>query len=452
MPLSTGMPMAMEQDFVYCVMADRAGVQMFYDYAKVHVKAGDGGNGIVAWRREKYVPMGGPAGGDGGDGGSIILEADNNLRTLIDFRYNTHYKAERGKHGQGSSMHGSNAEDKILRVPVGTVVRDAETEQILADLTTPGQRVTVAKGGRGGRGNTHFVSSTHRAPTLAENGDAGEERWITLELKLLADVGLVGFPNVGKSTIISHVSAAKPKIADYHFTTIVPNLGMVKVDEGRSFVMADIPGLIEGAADGAGLGHRFLRHTERTKVLVHVLDISGSEGRDPLEDFAIVNQELETYNPVLMKRPMVIAANKTDIMGEVDYLARLREALPQYEVFPISAATGEGLRPLVYRLAELVEQVELEPEEVTPVEEVKVTQVVENEVKFVIERDEAGVFVVSGPEIERHWRRTNFVNDDAVTRFLQIVEAMGVVKALREQGCKDGDTVRIQDVEFDFMD
>ncbi len=425
---------------------------MFYDYAKVHVKAGDGGNGIVAWRREKYVPMGGPAGGDGGDGGSIILEADNNLRTLIDFRYNTHYKAERGQHGQGSSMHGRSADDKLLRVPVGTVVRDAETQQILADLTSAGQRVVVAKGGRGGRGNTHFVSSTHRSPTLAENGDAGEERWITLELKLLADVGLVGFPNVGKSTIISHVSAAKPKIADYHFTTIVPNLGMVKVDEGRSFVMADIPGLIEGAADGAGLGHRFLRHTERTKVLVHVLDISGSEGRDPLEDFAIVNQELENYNASLMKRPMLIAANKIDIMGEVDYLALLREKLPDYEVFPISAATGEGLKPLVYRLAELVEQVELEPEETTTVEEVKVTKAVEDEVKFIIERDEAGVFVVSGPEIERHWRRTNFVNEDAVSRFLQIVESMGVVKALREHGCKDGDTVRIQDVEFDFMD
>lgn len=425
---------------------------MFYDYAKVHVKAGDGGNGIVAWRREKYVPMGGPAGGDGGDGGSIILEADNNLRTLIDFRYNTHYKAERGQHGQGSSMHGRSADDKLLRVPVGTVVRDAETQQILADLTSAGQRVVVAKGGRGGRGNTHFVSSTHRSPTLAENGDAGEERWITLELKLLADVGLVGFPNVGKSTIISHVSAAKPKIADYHFTTIVPNLGMVKVDEGRSFVMADIPGLIEGAADGAGLGHRFLRHTERTKVLVHVLDISGSEGRDPLEDFAIVNQELENYNASLMKRPMLIAANKIDIMGEVDYLALLREKLPDYEVFPISAATGEGLKPLVYRLAELVEQVELEPEETTTVEEVKVTKAVEDEVKFIIEQDEAGVFVVSGPEIERHWRRTNFVNEDAVSRFLQIVESMGVVKALREHGCKDGDTVRIQDVEFDFMD
>ena len=405
---------------------------MFYDYAKVHVKAGDGGNGIVAWRREKYVPMGGPAGGDGGDGGSIILEADNNLRTLIDFRYNTHYKAERGQHGQGSSMHGRSADDKLLRVPVGTVVRDAETQQILADLTSAGQRVVVAKGGRGGRGNTHFVSSTHRSPTLAENGDAGEERWITLELKLLADVGLVGFPNVGKSTIISHVSAAKPKIADYHFTTIVPNLGMVKVDEGRSFVMADIPGLIEGAADGAGLGHRFLRHTERTKVLVHVLDISGSEGRDPLEDFAIVNQELEKYNASLMKRPMLIAANKIDIMGEVDYLDLLREKLPDYEVFPISAATGEGLKPLVYRLAELVEQVELEPEETTTVEEVKVTKAVEDEVKFIIEQDEAGVFVVSGPEIERHWRRTNFVNEDAVSRFLQIVESMGVVKALRE--------------------
>lgn len=444
--------MDMVHGFVCYAMVDKAGGNMFYDYAKVHVKAGDGGNGIVAWRREKYVPMGGPAGGDGGNGGSIILEADNNLRTLIDFRYNTHYKAERGKHGQGSSMHGSSAEDKILKVPVGTVVRDAETEQILADLTASGQRVVVAKGGRGGRGNTHFVSSTHRAPTLAENGDAGEERWITLELKLLADVGLVGFPNVGKSTIISHVSAAKPKIADYHFTTIVPNLGMVKVDEGRSFVMADIPGLIEGAAEGAGLGHRFLRHTERTKVLVHVLDISGSEGRNPLEDFAIVNQELERYNSKLMKRPMVIAANKTDILGEEDYLTRLKEELPEYEVFPISAATGEGLRPLVYRLAELVEQTELEVEEVTPTDEVKVTKALEDEVKFVIEQDEFGVYVVSGAEIERQWRRTNFVNEDAVSRFLQIVEAMGVVNALRDIGCKDGDTVRIKDVEFDFVD
>lgn len=427
---------------------------MFYDYAKVNVKAGDGGNGIVAWRREKYVAMGGPAGGDGGNGGSIILEADGGLRTLIDFRYHTHYKADRGAHGQGSNMHGRSAEDKVLRVPVGTVVRDAETGQIMADLTQEGQQVVVAKGGKGGRGNTHFVSSTHRAPTLAENGDAGEERWITLELKLLADVGLVGFPNVGKSTIISHVSAAKPKIADYHFTTIVPNLGMVKVDEGRSFVMADIPGLIEGAAEGAGLGHRFLRHTERTRVLVHVLDISGSEGRNPLEDFAIVNQELGNYNPTLLKRPMLIAANKMDIDGSEEQLALLKEALPDYEVFPISAATGEGLKPLIYRLADLIDEVDLEEIEPVVVEEMKITKAapLQQEEKFVIEQEAEGLFVVSGPEIERHWRRTNFTHEDAVSRFLQIVEAMGVVKALREAGCQDGDTVRIKDIEFDFMD
>lgn len=424
---------------------------MFYDYAKVNVKAGDGGNGIVAFRREKYVAMGGPAGGDGGHGGSIILQADEGLRTLIDFRYNTHYKADRGEHGQGSSMHGRRAKDKVLRVPVGTVVRDAETNTVLADLTKPGQTVVVAKGGKGGRGNTHFVSSTHRAPTLAENGDKGEERWITLELKLLADVGLVGFPNVGKSTIISRVSAAKPKIADYHFTTITPNLGMVKVDEGKSFVMADIPGLIEGAAEGAGLGHRFLRHTERTRVLVHVLDISGSEGRDPLEDFKVVNEELAKYNERLTKRPMVIAANKTDIADGDDNLQRLKEALPEYEIFPVSAATGEGLKPLIYRLSDILDTVELDEVEAPKEEELKITKVEEKE-KFIIERDMSGDFVVSGPEIDRHWNRTQFENDDAVARFLQIVEAMGVVKALRTAGAKDGDTVRINEIEFEFMD
>ncbi len=426
---------------------------MFYDYAKIHVQAGDGGNGIVAWRREKYVPMGGPAGGDGGDGGSIFLEADPNLRTLVDFRYNTHYKAERGKHGQGSSMHGSSADDLILRVPVGTVVRDAESAQLLADLTEPGQQVLVARGGRGGRGNTHFVSATHRAPTLAENGDPGEARWITLELKLLADVGLVGFPNVGKSSIISRVSAARPKIADYHFTTLEPNLGMVQVDVGRSFVMADIPGLIEGAADGAGLGHRFLRHTERTKVLVHVLDASGCEGRDPLEDFAAVNRELERYNPALLARPMVIAANKMDLTGAPEGLERLRAALPGYEIFPVSAATGAGLQPLVYRLAQLVEEAEPPQEASLPAEEIKVTTVRQEDMKkFEVRQIAENVFVVTGPEIERHWRKTNFANEDAVTRFLQILEAMGVEEALRRAGCKDGDTVRIQDMEFDFLD
>jgi len=423
---------------------------MFYDYAKVHVKGGNGGNGIVAFRREKYVPMGGPAGGDGGNGGSVILKADSGLRTLIDFRYQTHYKADSGTHGQGSSQHGRDAEDKILRVPIGTVVRDDETKQILADLTVHGQEVVVAQGGRGGRGNAKFVSSTHRAPTLAENGDQGEERWITLELKLLADVGLVGFPNVGKSTIISHVSAAKPKIADYHFTTITPNLGVVKVDEGHSFVMADIPGLIEGAAEGAGLGHRFLRHTERTKVLIHVLDISGSEGRDPLDDFYKVNKELERYNPSLLKRPMVIAANKTDIAEDDEALKRVKEALPEYEIFPISAVSGEGLRPLIYRVWQLVEETVL-TEDIVQEEEVKVTKVEEKE-KFFIDVAEDGAYCVYGPEIERHYKRTQFENEDSMNRFLQIVESMGVIKELRKAGIQDGDTVRIFELEFDFLD
>ena len=424
---------------------------MFYDYAKIHVKAGDGGNGIVAFRREKYVPYGGPAGGDGGNGGSIILEADEGLRTLVDFRYKTHYKGERGEHGRGKNQHGKNGEDLILRVPVGTVVKDAETKSVLADLVTPGQRVVVAQGGRGGRGNARFVGPTHRAPTLAENGEPGEEKWLELELKLLADVGLVGFPNVGKSTIISHVSAAKPKIADYHFTTITPNLGVVKVDEGRSFVMADIPGLIEGAAEGAGLGHRFLRHTERTKVLAHVLDVSGSEGRNPLEDFHLVNKELEKYNPFLLSRPMIIVANKMDLPEAENNLKLIQKELKDFEIFPVSAVTGQGLKPLIYRLAEILDQVEQE-EVFPPLEEEQLRVVkVEKQPKFTIEKED-GVFIVSGPEVERHWARTNFANEEAVKRFLQILEAMGVIKALREEGAKDGDVVRIKEIEFDFVD
>lgn len=425
---------------------------MFYDYAKIHVKAGDGGNGIVAFRREKYVPYGGPAGGDGGNGGSIILEADEGLRTLIDFRYRTHYKGNRGEHGQGKRQHGKNAPDTVLKIPVGTIVKDGETGRIIADLTRPGQRVVVAKGGKGGRGNPHFVSSTHRAPTLAENGDLGEERWIILELKLLADVGLVGFPNVGKSTLISRVSAAKPKIADYHFTTITPNLGVVKVAEGKSFVMADIPGLIEGAAEGAGLGHRFLRHTERTKVLIHVLDISGSEGRNPLEDFRIVNNELQKYSSYLTKRPMIIAANKIDLPDGENNLKLLKKELQDYEIFPISAVTGEGISDLLFRAAHLLDEVE-EHEEIPAVEEEQLRIVkVEEKPGFFITKEDANLFTVSGPEIDKHWARTNFDNDQAVSRFLQIVDAMGVVKALREKGAKDGDVIRIKSLEFDFVD
>ncbi|MFZ5945947.1 MAG: GTPase ObgE [Bacillota bacterium] len=425
---------------------------MFYDYAKINLKAGDGGNGIVAFRREKHVPYGGPSGGDGGSGGSIILEADEGLRTLVDFRYKTHYKAQRGEHGQGKKQHGRNGEDRILKVPVGTVVKEAETERIIADLTRSGQRLVAAKGGKGGRGNPHFVSSTHRIPTLAENGDPGEEKWIVLELKLLADVGLVGFPNVGKSTLISSVSAAKPKIADYHFTTITPNLGVVKVAAGRSFVMADIPGLIEGAAEGAGLGHRFLRHTERTKVLVHVLDISGSEGRNPLEDFLIVNNELAKYSQFLIERPMVIVANKIDLPGAENHLKLIKEELRDYEIFPVSAVTGEGTKPLLYRLADLLDEVEAR-EEIPAVEEEQLRVVkVEDKPKFFIDRESDGAFNVYGPEIDIHWARTNFDNEQALNRFLQIIDAMGVIKALREQGAKDGDVVRIKTLEFDFVD
>ena len=424
---------------------------MFFDYAKINVKGGDGGNGIVAFRREKYVPYGGPAGGDGGNGGQVIIVADEGLRTLVDFRYKKHYKAERGEHGQGKTMHGSKGEDTILKVPVGTVVKDAETHRILADLTKAGQEIIVAQGGKGGRGNARFVSSTHRTPTLAENGEPGQELWIELELKLLADVGLVGFPNVGKSTLISRVSAAKPKIADYHFTTLTPNLGLVRVDQGRSFVMADIPGLIEGAAEGAGLGHRFLRHTERTKVLVHVLDISGSEDRNPLEDFRIVNSELKKYSDHLAKRPMIIAANKIDLPESENNLKLLKEEFSQFEVFPVSAVTGEGLQPLIYRIADLVDEVEEQDiHQIVEEEQLRMVKF-EEKPKFFIEQ-ENDVFIVSGPEVERHWAKTNFDNEEAVKRFLQIMDAMGVIDGLRDHGAKDGDVVRIKGLEFDFIE
>lgn len=426
---------------------------MFLDYAKINVKAGDGGNGVCAFRREKYVPYGGPAGGDGGHGGDIILVADEGLSTLVDFRYRKHYKGERGMHGQGSNKHGKNGSHRYLRVPVGTVVKDAETHGVIADLVKNGQEAVVVRGGKGGRGNARFVSSTHRAPTLAENGDPGEERWIELELKLLADVGLVGFPNVGKSTLISRVSAAKPKIADYHFTTITPNLGMVKVDIGRSFVMADIPGLIEGAAEGAGLGHRFLRHVERTKVIVHVLDISGSEGRDPLDDFKKVNEELKRYNTYLAKRPMIIVANKIDLLSGEENLEILKNELKDHEIFPISAVTGEGVKPLIGRLAEILD--ELKEQEFEPMleeeENLRIVKVEKEAPKFYIEREE-DVFVVKGPEIDKHWARTDANNEAALERFLQIVDAMGVIKALRKEGAEDGDVIKIKDMIFDFVD
>lgn len=427
---------------------------MFYDYAKVNVKGGAGGNGIVAFRREKYVPKGGPAGGDGGRGGSVILRADEGLRTLIDFRYQTHYKGERGSHGQGAKQHGRAGQDVTLRVPVGTIVREAATNKVMADLRRHGQEIVVAKGGRGGRGNTRFVSATHRAPAYAENGEPGEERWITLELKLLADVGLVGFPNVGKSTFIAQVSAARPKIANYPFTTLEPNLGVVKIDEGRSFVVADVPGLVEGAAEGAGLGHRFLRHIERCRVLLHVVDAAGTEGRDPVEDIETINAELLRFAPHLLEKPMMILANKIDLLTDDErkaVLRRLQEAYPDYDIFGASSATNDGVQAIVYRLADLLD--EIGPMDYVPEEEDEPIEVeADDKPGFWVEQRQEGVWVVVGSDIDGLVQRTQFERNEGVERFMNIIEKMGVEKALRKAGVQEGDTVIVGPMEFDYLE
>lgn len=422
---------------------------MFYDKAKVFVKGGDGGNGAVAFRREKYVPLGGPSGGDGGSGGNVLFVADEGLRTLVDFRYQRHYKADRGEHGQGKGMHGRGAEDTIVRVPVGTVIRDTETGDFIADMIEHGQEVIVAAGGRGGRGNARFASATNKAPRVSEKGEPGQERWVNLELKLLADVGLVGFPNAGKSTLISRISAAKPKIADYPFTTLVPNLGVVKMSEGDSFVVADIPGLIEGAHEGAGLGHEFLRHVERTRVLIHVVDVAGSEGRDPIQDFDSINRELEAYNPILAKRPQVVAANKLDLPGAEENYEKLASHIKdEFDIFPISAVTGQGLDSLMFKVSELLKTAG--PAEPLVSDEEKVTRFTAVE-RFSVHKED-GVFVIEGKEVERHYAMTDFGNEDAVKRFLRILKVMGIEDELRRRGAKNGDVVRVGKLEFDFVD
>ncbi len=407
---------------------------------------------MVSFRREKYVPEGGPSGGDGGKGGSVILEADEGLRTLVDFRFKRHFKAERGENGKSKNMHGADGENIIIPVPVGTIVRLAETKEVLADLVQHGQRYVVAQGGRGGKGNARFASSVNRVPKIAENGELGEEKWLELELKLLADVGLLGFPNVGKSTIISHVSAAKPKIANYPFTTIDPNLGVVSLEEGKSFVLVDIPGLVEGASQGVGLGHRFLRHVERTRLLLHVLDISGSENRDPLADFAVVNQELVTYNPQLQDRPQLIVANKMDLPGAEENLARLRQELGgQYEIFPVSAVTGEGLRELMLRAGELLDQLPSLPMyDEADDQGLRVVKVEEKE-PFQVAL-ENGVWMVTGPTIDRLVQKRDLSNEANMEYFLHVIRKLGVEKVLREKGVKNGDTVNINGWEFEFME
>ncbi|AKU25909.1 GTPase ObgE [Geobacillus stearothermophilus] len=428
---------------------------MFVDQVKIYVKGGDGGNGMVAFRREKYVPKGGPAGGDGGKGGDVVFVVDEGLRTLMDFRYQRHFKAPRGENGMSKNQHGKNAEDLLVKVPPGTVVIDADTNEVLADLTEAGQRFVVARGGRGGRGNTRFATAANPAPEIAENGEPGEERNVILELKLLADVGLVGFPSVGKSTLLSVVSAARPKIAEYHFTTLVPNLGVVETEDGRSFVMADLPGLIEGAHQGVGLGHQFLRHIERTRVIVHVIDMAAVEGRDPYDDYVVINEELKQYNLRLTERPQIVAANKMDMPGAEENLRRFKEKVGEaVPVFPISAATRQGVRELLFAIADLLETTPEfplhEPEE--PAVQRVVYKYEKEKPPFTITRGSDGAFILSGDKIEKLLKMTDFSREESVRRFARQLRAMGVDDALRERGAQDGDTVRLLDYEFEFVD
>ncbi|HDC3312155.1 TPA: GTPase ObgE [Staphylococcus aureus] len=430
---------------------------MFVDQVKISLKAGDGGNGITAYRREKYVPFGGPAGGDGGKGASVVFEVDEGLRTLLDFRYQRHFKASKGENGQSSNMHGKNAEDLVLKVPSGTIIKNVETDEVLADLVEDGQRAVVAKGGRGGRGNSRFATPRNPAPDFSEKGEPGEELDVSLELKLLADVGLVGFPSVGKSTLLSIVSKAKPKIGAYHFTTIKPNLGVVSTPDQRSFVMADLPGLIEGASDGVGLGHQFLRHVERTKVIVHMIDMSGSEGREPIEDYKVINQELAAYEQRLEDRPQIVVANKMDLPESQDNLILFKEEIGEdVPVIPVSTITRDNIDQLLYAIADKLEEYKDVDFTVEEEESVGINRVLykhtPSQDKFTISRDDDGAYVVSGNAIERMFKMTDFNSDPAVRRFARQMRSMGIDDALRERGCKNGDIVRILGGEFEFVE
>ncbi|MDE1547900.1 GTPase ObgE [Jeotgalibaca caeni] len=435
-------------------------MSMFLDHAQINVKAGKGGDGMVAFKREKYVPDGGPAGGDGGKGGSIIFEVDAGLRTLLDFRYNRHFRGTPGENGMSKSKYGKSAKDTVVKVPPGTIVRNAETKALLGDLTEPGQQLVVAKGGRGGRGNIKFASPRNPAPEIAENGEPGEELILDLELKVIADVGLVGFPSVGKSTILSVVSSAKPKIGAYHFTTIVPNLGMVKTTSGAQFVMADLPGLIEGASQGVGLGIQFLRHIERTRVILHVLDMGATEGRDPFEDFQTINKELESYELKLLERPMIIVANKMDVPGAKENLEEFRDQLAELysvadmpRIFEISAYQNQGLDDLLNHTAEVLETTDLFPlfeEE----DEASVLYKFEDDQNQGIEitRDSNATWILGGERLEKLFLMTNFNHDESIMRFARQLRGMGIDEKLRERGAQDGDLVRIMDYEFEFVD
>jgi GTP-binding protein len=424
---------------------------MFVDYAKIIIKSGDGGDGAATFRREKYVAAGGPDGGDGGRGGDIYFEVDPNANTLIDFRYTKKFKAENGQNGSGSHRFGKSGSDCIVKVPLGTIVKDAETGKVIVDLSIEGQKELILKGGKGGKGNSHFATSTRQAPRFAIDGEKGKEKEVILELKLLADVGLVGFPNVGKSTILSRVTKATPKIADYHFTTIDPNLGVVKTEYGDSFVLADIPGIIEGASEGIGLGTQFLRHVERTRLLLHVIDIAGTEGRNPIDDFNKINDELKKYSEKLSTRKQIIVANKIDSMQDDSDLKEIEKIAKQkdIEIYKISAVTGEGLNELFNHVAKIIKT--LPKEEVVDVEDRIVYTLDDDADEFTIDIID-GEFIVEGAAVERLMGRVNIGDNESYHYMEKMLKKLGIEDALREKGVKEGDTVKLLEWVFEWYE
>ena len=431
---------------------------MFADRARIFIKSGKGGDGHVSFRRELYVPDGGPDGGNGGKGGDIIFEVDKGLNTLGDFRHNSKYIAKSGEEGGKRRCTGRDGEDLVIKVPEGTVIYDDESRKVIADMSNDNLREVILKGGRGGKGNMNYATSTMQAPQYAQPGQDAQELWVRLELKVIADVGLVGFPNVGKSTLLSRVTNARPKIANYHFTTLNPNLGVVDLDGGRGFVIADIPGLIEGASEGVGLGHEFLRHIERTKVIIHMVDVASTDGRDPVADIKAINEELRAYNPELLKRPQVIAANKIDAIytddeteNPVDVIKKAFE--PEgIKVYPISAVTGQGLKELLYYVRELLDSMTDEP--VMFEKELDTDTLFDNPNEaFYVEKDDKGVYVVSGPRIDRMLGYTNLESEKGFNFFQKFLRQTGILKQLKELGVQEGDTVRVGDyLEFDYYD
>ncbi|MBO6114845.1 MAG: GTPase ObgE [Lachnospiraceae bacterium] len=426
---------------------------MFADRAKIFIKSGKGGDGHVSFRRELYVPNGGPDGGDGGKGGDVVFVVDPGLNTLTDFRHIRKYKAQDGEEGGKKNCHGADGEDVVLKVPAGTVIKDAETGKVILDMSNKTEPVVLLKGGRGGKGNRHYVTSVMQAPKYAQPGQSAKEMWVTLELKVIADVGLVGFPNVGKSTFLSRVTNAKPKIANYHFTTLNPNLGVVDLDDNNGFVIADIPGIIEGASEGVGLGFEFLRHIERTKVLIHMVDAASTEGRDPIVDIETINNELSTYNKDLPKRPQVIAANKCDALYGDDYETVISMLKDEYEpkgikVFPISAVSGKGLNELLWYVNDLVKKSDVDVVEFEPEMEIDFPD--NPELPFEVWKDEDGVYRVEGPRIERMLGYTNLESEKGFAFFQNFLKDNGILEQLEELGINEGDTVRLYGLEFDY--